>query len=302
MKDKEQFLKEQVDGFYSVNPIVDKIAALRSSYRYYSEEAQKLKVLYEMGGVSQSVYEEIQFRVEGLRLQLRELENTASLQHEEMKSQHQTVLGQLDEIESSLEEIRISIEETVFKAPFDGVVSFIASDEGDLVMPNQPLVKVEEPSGYKVVLSLSEGDLSKVKLGSEANLIINGGEYEGEVSMVSPQVNETTRRGSVEVVFSEPEKAGGLLVGASVTVEIHNQQRIEGLFVPAEAVRQLGEETVVYVANEDNTVSQRKVETGREVSGMVEILEGLDPLERVAVRGIESLYDQASIYVLNGEG
>jgi len=298
---QEVFLKEQVDDFYSTNPIMSRIASLRSSFDYYGAEAEKMRILYEMGGVSKSAYDEILFRVEGLGLQLRELQNTAAVQYEELKSQHQTVLGQLEELDSSLDEVKLAIDETIFTAPFDGVVSLISGHEGDLVMPNQPLVKVEEPSGYKVVLSLSEGDLATVVLGAEADLIIEGKAYAGEVSMVSPQVNEKTRMGSVEVLFKDPGQVRALM-GASVRVEIHKQLQIEGIFVPQKALKQLGDQTVVYVASEAGRVSERPVTTGKDISGMVEILEGLSPDERIAVRDVESLYDQAPIYILNGEG
>ncbi len=298
---QEVFLKEQVEDFYSTNPIMSRIASLKSSFDYYGGEAEKLRILYEMGGVSKSAYDEILFRVEGLRLQLRELQNTAEVQYEELKSQHQTVLGQLEELDSSLEEVKLAIDETAFKAPFDGVVSLIAAHEGDLVMPNQPLVKVEEPSGYKVVLSLSEGDLSSVIPGAKADLVIEGKAYEGEVSMVSPQVNEKTRMGSVEVLFKDPGQVQALM-GASVRVEIHKQLQIEGIFVPRHALKELGDQRVVYVATEAGRVTERVVTTGKDISGMVEILEGLSPHENIAVRDVESLYDQAPIYLLNGEG
>jgi membrane fusion protein, copper/silver efflux system len=46
-----------------------------------------------------------------------------------------------------------------------------------------------------------------------------------------------------------------------------------------------GADTVVFVARDDGTYEAHAIETGRDLDGQVEILDGLDEGERVVIRG-----------------
>ena len=59
----------------------------------------------------------------------------------------------------------------------------------------------------------------------------------------------------------------------------------ESLAVPEEAIVYEGDSARVWVAQDDGTVSSREIRVGRMVSGMVEIISGLSPGDKVVTSG-----------------
>ncbi len=294
------FVDDQVTTFYSQNPIVSKIRSLEVNLAFQREELSKIQALYNAGATSASAYDQMSHQVDLLALQLAELRSTAEVQYEGLVQERAMTGRQMEELEAGLEETALSIAEATIKAPFDGVVTAYHVNEGDLAMPGKPVVTLSGTDSLKVTLQLSEGDLVRLEKGTPAILSVNGVDHQGEVSSLAAMVNQKTRIGTAEVSFTDPGSVQSPM-GSSVAVTLMLDQHEEAIFVPRSAIKVLGGEEVVYVADASGLVSERQVTTGVEINQEVEITSGLSGGERIAIRGVESLFDGAELYTLDGE-
>lgn len=294
------FVDDQVQTFYGQNPVVSKIRSLEATLVFQKGELEKVESLYQVGATSASNRDQMAHQVDLLSLQLTELRNTAEMQYDALVQERAMLVHQLEELEASLAETTLAIDEAEIKAPFGGVVTSYHVNEGDLALPGKPLVTLSGVEDLKVTLSLSEGDLAKLELGAPATLTVAGEEHRGKVSKVAAMVNRQTRIGSAEVRFTEPASVQAPM-GASVSVSLELDRHEETIFIPIDALKRLGDQTVVYVVGASGAVEERRVTTGAEVRQEVQITSGLSRGDRIAVRGVENLYDGAEIYTLDGE-
>ena len=118
--------------------------------------------------------------------------------------------------------------------------------------------------------------------------------FDGRVLRLAPSLDPTTRalRADVEI-----DNAGGRLrPGMFVEVTMIAERREEVPVVPRTAVTERGGAKAVFVLK-GQKVSQREVVLGLGDDDIVEIREGLDPGERIVVKGLETLTDGARVRV-----
>lgn len=139
---------------------------------------------------------------------------------------------------------------------------------------------------------------------------ISGRHFEGRVSRIAPYVQaieKQARTVDVDVHFSHPEEARGLLVGYSADVEIRLDRRDKVLRIPTSALR-AGQK--VLVLGSDGLLQERGVKTGLANWEYIEILDGLaagdlvvTSLEKEGVRaGVRARAERARRQVLMADG
>jgi len=124
------------------------------------------------------------------------------------KAQHELLLAgsraedkaeaaaRVQELEARLREIDVQLDEAVVTAPEKAVVEVLAVRPGDVVGPNQPVVRVLRAEDLWVKAYLSEVDLGKVHLGQRAQVTCDafpGKRFDGEVAYIA-SISEFTPR------------------------------------------------------------------------------------------------------------
>jgi len=180
------------------------------------------------------------------------------------------------------------------KAPADGVVMAIRAAVGATVAPGgEALVELGDPSRLQVVAQVLESDLRRVAVGQEAEVELPAlaTRAAARVETFSPRVDADSRRTEVYLAFVKP--VDGLRAGMLAQVALRVGAG-GGLAVPVSAVLiKEGKRRVVYVERPDGTFEARDVKTGTNRDGRVTILHGLEPGERIVVRGALLLDTQA---------
>jgi HlyD family secretion protein len=127
--------------------------------------------------------------------------------------------------EVGLEEIQNALEDAVLKAPFDGTVGAVMFEEGELVSPQVPVVRLGDLTRLRVLTSdLSEADVNRVELGQEATITVDaleGKTFNGRVARIASLATE--RRGDRVYAVTLDLDVGpesGLRWGMSAFVEI----------------------------------------------------------------------------------
>ncbi|MFP4325867.1 MAG: efflux RND transporter periplasmic adaptor subunit [Desulfonatronovibrio sp.] len=250
------------------------------------------------------------------------LSNLENLQrtHERFKKlREQDLISEddFDQVESDLEsaesevrrlaaQVRLSREEmgdTVLRAPFSGYISRRLVDPGAFVSKGELLATMYQTDPLEISFMVSEKYSPGVKTGQKAVVKVSaypGEEFEGEVSFVSPSIEESTRSFEVRAFIDNPDNR--LKPGFFAEVQLVLGYREEAVVVPERSLVATRKGYLVFVLDEENgNVQSRTVQTGARRPGVVEISEGLSPGEIVIVSGHMNLDDQMEVDVVNEE-
>jgi HlyD family secretion protein len=181
--------------------------------------------------------------------------------------------------EAQKREIQVRLARTEIKAPAAGIISRREARLGALVSSGaEPLFRIIGGGTIEVQADVPETSLARLRPGQTA-LVRPAGMEEpvpAKVRLVSPEVNRTSRLGSVRLTVAP---VPGLAVGAFArgTVEV---DRRDGTLVPLSAVLYRPEGSIIQVVR-DGVVETRSVTVGLKADGKAEIRKGIEPGEQV---------------------
>lgn len=150
--------------------------------------------------------------------------------------------------------------------------------EGSYVASGQTLFKVVNPSALRVELNISSTLAGTVKKGGKV-MLDYGDQHsdDGTIDFVQPFFNEGQEFLTVRVYTKNTDR---LHIGHLVKAVIENSS-VEALWVPKEAVLDLGVEDVVFI-KEKNIFKPKKVVTGVRTENQIEIKQGLSSSDEIA--------------------
>ncbi len=207
---------------------------------------------------------------------------------------------QLDESErrllQSLDNVGKILDNLVVKAPIDGQLTRPQLDVGQSVNPGQRLGQVDVINSYKVRVEIDELYLPRISEGLRATTTYAGKDYALVITYVYPNV--TNGRFPVDMLFTE-ETPAGLRRGLSLRMRIELGQSSEELLLPVGGFYKDTGGNWVYVLEEGgNRAVKRSVKLGRKNTEHFEILEGLQPGDRVITSSYEN-FGNNEVLVLN---
>jgi len=183
--------------------ISDMALAVENLKRIYERD----RMLYDKGAVAKQIMEQSESRWKEARIQLFNLKN-------------------------ELAGLREKLAFFTVRAPFDGIVSDVAVDQGDVVNVSQPLLTVEDNTPCKVVVTVASGDIAALRAQTPAVIEYLDRRQDCELTRVYP--SSANGVGTVEIVLDRPPF--GLPLGASVAVRVETKRIDDALVVPVNAV------------------------------------------------------------------
>jgi len=210
----------------------------------------------------------------------------------------------LAEAQLEWERGRLTEDRSRLVTPISGVILNLCRDEqnrpladGQLISQGTVLANVAPTSSLVADVDLVGQDLARVREGLEARVRHHAWtdqRFSGRVIRLAPSLDPATRTLRAEVAVENAD--GALRPGMFVEVTIISERRTDVPVVPREAVTERGGRKVVFVL-EGQKVERRDVALGLGDDDVVEIRQGLEPGERVVVRGIETLTNDQRVRV-----
>jgi RND family efflux transporter MFP subunit len=163
-------------------------------------------------------------------------------------------------------------------APIDGVVTERGANVGLNVDTATKLFTVVDLSTVWVVADVYEKDFSRVRVGSEGAITTSARPaltLHGRVSYIDPQVSADTRTAKVRLEVSN--SGGGLRPGMYADVVVSGAPGPPAPAVPPSAVQNVGDRTVVYLANpkEPGKFVEREVRLAQTSGEQIEVVSGV---------------------------
>lgn len=183
-----------------------------------------------------------------------------------------------EQLESGLGFARKNLDDLDIRAPVAGRLSGFAIEIGESIAPGGRLGQVDDPEGYKLRVGIDEFYLGRVDLKQTGVAEHGRRDYDVVVSKIYPQVNN----GQFEVDMTFAEEPRGLRRGQTLQVRLTLGDNSEAVLVPNGAFYQETGGNWVFVVTPDGTQAvRRNVRFGRRNTDFIEVLDGLEPGERV---------------------
>ena len=179
-----------------------------------------------------------------------------------------------------------------FLAPVAGIVTEISVSEGQYVNEGTALYKTEDISSLWVEAELYPAETGLVNVGDKVTVMVSGSaarSIEAEVTFLSPEFRNNSQVTILRATINNPDDQfkAGQHVRVFLTHSAH-----EAIAIPNDAVIRDEHGSHVYVRSANNTFRPRIVKTGIETFDQVEITDGLNEGDTVAVTGAYLLYSE----------
>lgn len=168
-------------------------------------------------------------------------------------------------------------------APYDGVITKVMVKEEDKVSIGQPLLEIFSNRHFETKIMVDELDIPSITIGQEVQIVVKAFPqrvFAGKVTDIS-QEGKTANGISSFPVTVKFEEIDGVRAGMTTEATIVTAIKEEALVIPIEAVSIVAGEKTVLVENPNGTTETRIVETGISSNIMVEIISGLEEMEKV---------------------
>ncbi len=219
---------------------------------------------------------------------------------DDMTSRFEMAKAELEGAKQMRNEVMAQFSYSNITAPFSGVVTNTFIKEGDMANPGMPLVSVEGTSKLQVTAMVSEGDITAIKKGMPAKVLIKSmnKEVTGKVSEVSLSAKNTGGQYLVKIDLdeSDPSILSGMFVNVQFPVEKSEETTQKDIvLVPKSVLIQKGQLTGIYTIGTGNVAILRWLRTGEVYGDKVEILSGLSSDEQYIVSAEGKLFNGAKV-------
>ena len=189
-------------------------------------------------------------------------------------------------------------------APFAGIITQRNVDPGTLInagnggSATKEMFDLAQIDPMRVYVAVPQAYSPSVRVGMKACLTLTElaqRSFCGQVVRTSNSIDPNTRTLMTEV--DVPNSSGTLLPGAYA--EVHFDVKITGqrLSLPVNALLFRPDGTMAAVASADSRITLKKVTIGRDFGNSLEILQGIDPQDRIVVNPPDSLEQNELVHV-----
>ena len=184
------------------------------------------------------------------------------------------------------------VDELTVRSPVDGMVANLAAPEKASVAENAPLLTVVDLSAFEVEFQVADVYARDIKAGMEAEISLDGHEYQGLVTGISPEVRSGQVTGRVKFAGEQPPS---LRQSQRGSVRIVIEQRAKAMKFERSSDIVSGTKAV-YVVDGDQAVLT-PVELGAASVGEIEVLKGLKPGQEVVISGTGDMKEVPEFHI-----
>lgn len=199
---------------------------------------------------------------------------------------------EIKQMEESLDNMRLNMgmirnrkSNLTIKAPIDGELGLLDVVLGQSISAGTKIGQINSIGSYKVEAQIDEHYIDRVIQGLQATFERQGGNYSMEIRKVYPEVRE----GKFQADFKfDGEQPDNIRTGQTYYLNLQLGQPVDAILIPRGTFYQkTGGKWIYVLSNDGSKAVRREIRIGRQNPQFYEIIEGLEPGEKV----ITSSYD-----------
>jgi len=204
--------------------------------------------------------------------------------------------------------LRAIIAKKTVRAPFDGRISIREVELGQILSPGTPIASLQTVDPIYADFWLPQQAMAELRRGERVRMRTDsfpGARWDGQVSVVNPEVDPATRNLRVRATF--PNHDGRLVPGMFANVELVSSEKRSVLVIPATAVIFAPYGDTVFVIEDKpdaagktaSVVRQQFVRLGERRGDLVAVTSGLTAGQRIVTTGAFKLRNGVKVAVNN---
>ena len=209
---------------------------------------------------------------------------------------------QMDQMEDNLQNMRKNVvlirqrkDKLEVRSAIDGELGLLDVVLGQSISPGQKIGQLNDLSDYKVQASIDEHYIDRVRQGLIATFTRGERQYQLQVRKVYPEVREGKFR--CDFIF-RGERPENIRTGQTYYIDLALGQPEQAVIIPRSTFYQTTGGQWIFVLDKSGTKAYRRpIRVGRQNPQHYEILEGLEPGERVVTSGYEAFKDNKVLVI-----
>ncbi len=194
-----------------------------------------------------------------------------------------------DRMNRSLEAVGKILDNLVVTAPTNGLLTTPDWEPGQSITPGERLGQVALLDSYKVRVAIDELYLPRIDVGQQGTFTFAGGDYRLEIYKKYPTVSEGNFEVDMKFVGEVPS---GIRRGQSLRIRLELGSSEEAMLLATGGFfRDTGGNWVFVLNNDGSRAYKRDIRLGRKNPENYEVLEGLEPGEKVITSSYENFGD-----------
>lgn len=203
---------------------------------------------------------------------------------------------QIEQMEESLQNMRRNMlmirkrkDNLTIKAPIDGELGLLDVVLGQSIAAGTKVGQINNLDSYKIEAQVDEHYIDRVSAGLQAQFERQDEKYNTIVRKVYPEVRDGKFKADFKFDGQQPEN---IRIGQTYYLSLQLGQPQEAVMIPRGTFYQKTGGRWIYVISEDGSQAiKREIRIGRQNPQYYEVLDGLNPGEKVIVSGYDSFGD-----------
>ncbi|MBR5610939.1 MAG: efflux RND transporter periplasmic adaptor subunit [Bacteroidales bacterium] len=203
---------------------------------------------------------------------------------------------QIEQMEESLQNMRRNMlmirkrkDNLTIKAPIDGELGLLDVVLGQSIAAGTKVGQINNLDSYKIEAQVDEHYIDRVSAGLQAQFERQDEKYNTIVRKVYPEVRDGKFKADFKFDGQQPEN---IRIGQTYYLSLQLGQPQEAIMIPRGTFYQKTGGRWIYVISEDGSQAiKREIRIGRQNPQYYEVLDGLNPGEKVIVSGYDSFGD-----------
>lgn len=203
---------------------------------------------------------------------------------------------QIDRMEESLENMQLNMSmirrrksNLIVKAPIDGELGLLDVVLGQSIAAGTKIGQINSVGTYKVEAQIDEHYIDRVIAGLEATFERQGETYSTVIRKVYPEVRDGKFKADFKFGDEQPDN---IRAGQTYYLNLQLGQPEEAVIIPRGTFYQKTGGKWIYVVNKEGSKAvKREIRIGRQNPQYYEVLEGLEPGEKVITSGYDTYGD-----------
>ena len=203
---------------------------------------------------------------------------------------------QMDQMEDNLQNMRRNVvlvrqrkDKLEVRSAIDGELGLLDVELGQSVQSGQKIGQINDLSDYKVQAQIDEHYIDRVRQGLTATFSRGDKQYQLQVRKVYPEVREGKFR--CDFIF-RGERPENIRTGQTYYIDLELGQPEQATIIPRGTFFQTTGGQWIFVLDKSGSKAyRRQIRIGRQNPQHYEVLEGLEPGERIVTSGYEAFKD-----------
>jgi HlyD family secretion protein len=208
-------------------------------------------------------------------------------------SQLGSITNNLLLIDQNLTFLRENLQELTIKAPIDGQLSGLNAELGQTKQRGERIAQIDVLDAFKVRARIPEHYVSRIAIGLRGSFAHAGQEVAIEVFKVYPEVSN----GEFDVDLRFPGQVPAVRRGQTFQVRLQLGEAEQAVMLPRGPFFQDTGGLWVYVVDAHGKAIRREVKLGRQNPDMYEVLDGLQPGDRVVTSRYNAFNDADELLI-----